>query len=193
MHQLSSSKKVIHILLLACLLGAVLLASFFAAQAVEQSTVAQGLVASFGYLGVLFIAIIAGLNAIIPIPAATFVPIFIAGGLVMPFIIAMLALGTIIADLVGYYLGRYGSTYVTMHYPRTYAKIKQLHETHSVWLPWFVLIYASFVPFPNEAYLIPFGILGIPLRIWILPVIIGAIIYQTLSAYGVENIFRFFF
>lgn len=193
MSQLFNARKIFHFCIIACILTGVLIGSFFIAQAIEQNIVAQEIVASFGYFGALFIAIIAGLNALIPIPAATFVPIFLAGGLLMPAIIAMLVLGTVIADLVSYYLGRYGSTFVTAHYPRTYEKIKRLHETHSAWLPWFVLLYASLVPFPNEAYLIPFGILGVPLRLWILPVIAGATIYQVFAAYGIDNMFRFFF
>lgn len=172
---------------------AIIIGSFFAAEAVEKSTVAQELVATFGYLGVLVIAVVAGLNALVPVPAATFVPIFLAGGLSMYLIIATLVAGTIIADLIGFYVGRFGSTFVTEHYPRTYERIKSLHENNSRWLPLFVFGYAAFIPFPNEAYLIPFGILGIPLRRFIVPVMLGATVYQTLASYGVENVFRYFF
>ncbi len=186
-------RKLIHALLFLCIFITLTIASFYAARAIEQSDVARELVATFGYLGVLIVAIIAGLNALIPIPAATFVPIFIAGGLSMPIIIATLVAGTVMADLVSFYLGRFSSDYVTKNYPSTYAHIVHMYENHSRWLPVFVFAYAAFVPFPTEAYLLPFGILGIPVRRFIVPVILGNIVYQTLAVYGVQNVFLYFF
>lgn len=185
-----NAKKVFHMALVGLVLVVVLVGALFAAEAVEQNDLAQELVQRFGYSGVALLAVIAGLNALVPIPAATFVPVFLAGGLILPLIAAALTIGTIIADLIGFYLGRFGSRFVTIHYPQTYERFKNLHEHNSRWLPVFVLLYATFVPFPNEAYLIPFGILGVPLKRFILPMMLGAAIHQTALAYGVGNIFQ---
>jgi membrane protein DedA with SNARE-associated domain len=175
------------------LLGGAFVLTLILARLVEQSEIAHQLVQSFGYAGVLIIAIIAGLNALVPIPAATFVPVFLAGDLTMPLIIATLAAGTVIADIASYFLGRFGRDTVSERYPRTCARFRDLHEKHTRWLPYAVFAFAAFVPFPNEAFLVPFGVLGVSLWRFIVPVILGAIVYQTLAAYGVENIFRYFF
>lgn len=157
-----------------------------------DSTEAQALVQQYGYLGVLVIAIIGGLNFVVPIPAPTFTPIFLAGGLSLPWIIMWLVIGTTIADLIGFFFGKLGKLYVTKQYPKTYARLASLRENKVRYIPWFVLGYAAFIPFPNEAFLIPLGILGIRLRTFILPLIVGTTIHQGLLAIGVSNIFTYF-
>ncbi len=192
MSAIFNARKIMHFALIAGVLVGALILSFHIAGLVENNDTAQSLVARFGYIGVVIIAVFGGLNALIPVPPATFVPIFLAGGLTLPLIITALAIGTIIADLIGFYLGRFGSTFVTTHYPRTYERFRALHETDSKWLPMFVFLYASLIPFPNEAYLIPFGILGVPLRRFIIPMMIGAFVHQTIAALGVETLLSFF-
>ena len=168
-------------------IGVLQLASY-----VLDNAEAQALIQKYGYLGVLIIAIIGGLNFLVPIPAPTFTPIFLAGGLSLPWIIVWLVIGTTIAELLGFGFGKLGKLYVTDQYPKTYARLESLRQNHIHWIPWFVLGYASFVPFPNEAFLIPLGILGIRLRTFILPLIVGSAVYHTLVALGVSNIFSLF-
>lgn len=168
------------------------IAVLYAATYILDSSAAQALVQQYGYLGVVVIAFIGGLNFIIPIPAPTFTPIFIAGGLSLPWIIFWLVVGTAIADLLAFYFGRAGRLYVTDAYPKTYEKLRELRTKNIRYIPWFVLGYASFVPFPNEAFLIPLGLLGVRLRTFILPLLVGSAIHQTLIALGVSNIFTIF-
>lgn len=193
MRTLFNAKKLLHFTLVVSVFAAAFIATLHAASWVEGSATARSVIEGSSYFGVLIVAIISGLNPFIPVPAATFVPVFIAGGLSMYLIVATLVAGTLIADLVGFYLGRFGSSFVTKHYPATYEHIKNLHEHHTKWLPFFVFFYAAFVPFPNEAYLIPLGIIGVHLRRFIVPIILGTIVHQTLAAYGAENVFRYFF
>lgn len=193
MRKFFNIRKTIHASILISIFALALITSLYMARAVEQSNIAQELVAEVSYLGVLIVAIIAGLNALVPIPAVTFVPIFLAGGLSLPIVIATLVAGTLMADLAGFYFGRLSSRFVVEHYPGTYERIKFLHEKHDRWLPFFVFFYAGFVPFPNEAYLIPFGILGIPLLRFIIPITLGTIAHQAMAAYGMQNIFQYFF
>ncbi len=65
----------------------------------------QAQVASLGYLGVIVIAMVAGLNVILPIPAVAFTPIFTAAGLNLVGIIFALTVGTLLADFIGYVFG----------------------------------------------------------------------------------------
>ncbi|MCA9361478.1 hypothetical protein KC845_02890 [Candidatus Kaiserbacteria bacterium] len=187
------NKKIGHLILLASLLLIIVTASFLAASAIENNDTAKELIGDFGYLGVFVIALIAGLNAIIPVPVATFTPIFLAGGLSIYLIIIFLVAGTLLADLVGFFIGKWGHSFVTNHYPGTFEKIANLHQKHSYLIPYFVFFYASFVPFPNEAYLIPLGLLNVPLRSFIIPIILGTFVYITISVFGFDAIFNYFF
>lgn len=188
----TTQKRTLSILGLALLIGAAFIAVLYAATHILDSSEAQALVQQYGYLGVVVIAFIGGLNLFVPIPAPTFTPIFLAGGLSLPWIVFWLVIGTTIADLVAFFFGRVGRLYITDRYPKTYAQLRRLRENHVHYIPWFVLGYASFVPFPNEAFLVPLGILGIRLRTFVIPLIVGSAVYHTLVALGVSNIFTLF-
>lgn len=164
-------------------------AAFYLAGYVEQHDTAKEIVNQFGYVGVIVVALVAGLNAVVPVPAATFVPVFLAAGLTMPLIIVSLVIGTTIADLIGYQLGRWGKRLVSKQYPRTHDRIQALQERHRKLLIPFVFCYSAFVPFPNEAIMIPLALSGVHLRIFIIPLVLGTVINQSLLAYGVNNIF----
>jgi membrane protein YqaA with SNARE-associated domain len=167
--------------------------SFFLAAYVRDSSVAQALVSQFGYIGVLMLAVVAGLNAFIPIPAATFTAVFTAAGLQLPIIVLMLVLGTLIADFTGYIFGRWGRELVTKKYPKTYRMITTITVTHRRWLPLFITGYAAFIPLPNETIVIPLAISGIRFETMLIPLLIGNAINQTALAYGIHNIFSWLF
>ena len=188
-----SYKKIARITLLGILITAVWVSSLFLANFVARNEIAQELVGNFGYIGVTIIAIVSGLNILVPVPAAAFVPIFTAAGLWLPFIIAALVIGTTIADLVGYYFGRWSKSFIESHYPRTYTRIKVLDERHHNWILPTVFLYAALLPFPNEAIIIPLALLGFRFRTFLWPLVAGTIINQTALAYGATNIFELLF
>ncbi len=158
---------------------------------VINDTSSQALIQEFGYLGVFIISFIAGLNFIIPIPAATFVPVFTAGGLSLPVIISLLTLGTLCAGLLAYAFGHLSHNLANTHYPNLQAKLLLSYEKHQRLLPYFVFFAASFIPLPDEIYLAPLGVIGVPIRNFLLPLIVGTFLYQTLSAFGISNIFTY--
>ena len=164
----------------------------FADQLSEFSTV-RSFLSSYGYLAVLLIALVAGLNAVVPVPAATFVPVFTEAGLEFPFIILMLVIGTTIADMIGYALGRVSRDYVEEKYPRTYLRLRAIHDRNQRWMLPAIAFYAAFVPLPNELILIPLALMGFRLRTILVPLIIGTTINQTLLAYGFGSVFNFLF
>ena len=184
---------VLQVALILILTAVILLAIIEATSFVHTDSGVQSLIAQYGYVGILVMAIIAGMNIFVPIPAATFTPIFAAAGLWMPLIVLMLIIGTTIADIAGYTIGRLGKEFTSEHYPRTYARIFSLNErNHALLLP-FIFIYSAFVPFPNEAFLIPLALVGVRLRTFILPLILGTTVNQILFAYGIQNIFEALF
>lgn len=179
------------------LVGALVVAAFtialYSTQLLTQSEAAREFIASFGYLGVGFLAIVAGLNAVVPVPAATLTPLFIAAGLSVLGIIVALTLGTLIADLTGYLLGWAGRDIVREKYPRTYHFFTTLQEERRHFVPPTAFLYASFVPFPNEALVIPLALSGVPVRTLLLPLLLGNIVHQSLLVYGVTNVVTFLF
>tara|TARA_B100000745_G_scaffold298673_1_gene247841 strand:+ start:1587 stop:2156 length:570 start_codon:yes stop_codon:yes gene_type:complete len=186
-------KKILYLALSGLFITGLIVSALLLADYITQSERAQQTVVSMGYIGVLAVAVVGGLNSIAPVPPAVFVPIFTASGLLMPIIIAMLILGTTIADLIGYFLGKLSKEFIVEHYPKTYQYISKLNVENKALLFIFVLLYASAVPFPNEAFLIPLGILGVPLYRFLLPMILGTTLYHTATAYGAESIFQFLF
>lgn len=157
----------------------------YIAQYLSGSAQVQETVGAFGYLGVLIIAVIAGLNAIVPLPAATFTPIFLSAGLTIPLIIITLTLGTVIADFTGFFLGRLSRDLIQEKHPKIFAFITEFRDTHSKWVVVVVAGYAAFAPLPNEVILIPLGLTGIRFTSLILPLLIGNAVNQLLLVYGV--------
>lgn len=186
-------KKVFNLILFLGLISAALFGSFLLADYIANDHTSRELIQDYGYFGILLVSFVAGLNFIVPIPAATFVPVFTAGGISLPEIILFLVLGTMAANLLSYYLGRYGGTITNSHYPTIQKKLLSLYRGKSKWLPYFVFGFAAFIPLPDEVYLIPLGIIGVKLKQFIIPLVLGTATYQTLATLGVDNLFRFFF
>lgn len=167
--------------------------ALFAASYLEEHPDLQSVVANFGYPGIILIATIAGLNVIVPVPAASFVPVFTTAGLYLPFIILSLTIGTVLADFIGYRFGRWSSTFVHATYPKIVARLKSIHDNHRFWLLPAVFFYAAFIPFPNEALVLPLAILGIQFRVMFIPLLLGNLVNQTIYAIGIQNVFLWWF
>ena len=168
-------------------------AALYLANYIANNDTARNLVGQFGYLGIFVVSIVAGLNVFVPIPAATFVPVFTAAGLWIPLIIIVLALGTTIADMIGYFIGRLSKEFAEENYPRTYSRLLFLSEEHHNLILPLLFLYAAFVPFPNEAIIIPLALIGFKFRKFLIPLILGNLINQTALAYGAVNIFALIF
>jgi len=172
-------------------LTALLLAVYASTQLSEQ-TALIALVESWGYPAVVVLGFISGINAIIPIPAATLTPVFSAAGLLLPGIILSLVAGTMIADLCGYLFGASTKNIISEKYPRLVNFLQHIVANHRRWLIPFVIVYAAFIPFPNEAILIPLAFSGITFRYLLIPLIIGNTLHQLVLVYGVIGLTRLF-
>jgi membrane protein YqaA with SNARE-associated domain len=189
---MTKRKKIINSVLFIGAIVAVLIASFFLTQYVSTDEASKKLIQEFGYLAVLAISFIAGLNLFLPVPAAAFVSVFTAGGMSLPAIIILLIIGTMAANLLSFAIGHYGRGVTKSHYPRIQNWLTDLYIKHRKYLPHFIFGFTALVPLPDEVYLIPLGIIGIRLREIIFPLLLGTVVYQTLAAYGIDNVFRFF-
>ncbi|MBP9717230.1 MAG: hypothetical protein KBD44_00765 [Candidatus Pacebacteria bacterium] len=171
----------------------VVVTALFIAQAISDNPELQATVASWGYLGVVLLGIVAGLNVIVPLPAGSFAPAFVAAGMWMPFIIIALTIGTLIADYIGYAFGRWSRTGISEKYPKLLVRYESLITKHHIWLLPVIFLYAAFVPFPSEAIILPLAVLGINFRQMFLPLLLGNLLYQTLLSYGAQNLFLWWF
>lgn len=185
-------KNITRVLVIVFLCAAIVFSTVETATFVSSNNGAQALVSKFGYIGILVISILAGVNIFVPVPAATFTPIFIAAGLSMPHIILLLIVGTTIADIAGYTVGRLSKDFASERYPKTYNRIFYMRQQHHKLLLPLVFAYAAFIPFPNEAFLIPLALVGVRLRTFIIPLVLGTAINQILLVYGIQNIFSIF-
>ena len=160
---------------------------------VSGNETAQNLVADWGYLGVLIVSFIAGINALVPIPAGTFVPIFTEAGLYLPLIVVALVVGTTLADLLAFSIGYFGKKVAEKKYPERVTNfISWLQKQDEKKIMGTVFLYSSFSPFANELILVPLALMGIRFKTIIVPLLLGTVVYQTLFAYGIDNLFTRF-
>lgn len=187
--KLPEPKKILSGILLVVFIISITLLLWQLAGYISSDEKAQELVASYGYFAVFLVSFISGFNFIVPVPAASFIPVFMAGGLNLTVVIIFLSIGAIFANVAGYYLGRAGNHYAKHKHPEWNKRVSDLVKKHSRLVPWCVLLLATFLPFPDEVYLIPLGIAGATFRQVIPPMIVGTVIYQTVTAIGVNHIF----
>jgi membrane protein YqaA with SNARE-associated domain len=186
-------KQVLSGIVLVTILSAVAFGAFLIAEEVLVNESLQSLLVSFGYVGITVFATIAGLNVIMPIPAATFTPVFTAAGLSLPLIILALTLGTLAADFIGFLFGKVGRETIAAKYPKLLTRLEHLYTKKQHLLLPVVFLYAAFVPIPNEALVIPLALLGVHWQRLIAPLFFGNLINQAIYAYGFNEVFRFLF
>jgi membrane protein YqaA with SNARE-associated domain len=158
---------------------------------VRESDDARMLVSNSGYVGVFIIAFVAGLNVIAPIPAPSFIPLFVEAGFNLEVSIFILAIGTTAADGVAFLLGKLGRKFIDLQ-----KKHPLLHKTEKWsekyrWGPFiFLFLFAAFVPFPNEVLIIPLGFIGYKFRHLALPLLAGNGLFNYLASHGFLNLFE---
>ena len=189
----TNSKKVGGGVLLLVVLCLIITSSLFVADYISDNPAALDFISQFGYIGITILATIAGLNVILPIPPASFVPIFTEAGLWLPGVILSLALGTIIADYIGFAFGYWSRATIIAKYPKPMERFEKLFDTHRTLVPYAIFLYAAFIPLPNEAIILPLAVLGMPFRAMFIPLFLGNLLSQTIFSYGIQNVFLWLF
>lgn len=186
------TNKILHLFILIFVVILLITASFYLTQYVTSDKETQLQIQEFGYIGVLLVGFITGLSMVSPVPAATFTPIFTAGGMNIIIVITLTIIGTTCANFISYYIGRLGHNFTNTHYPKIQKYIMKIYTERKKLLPYLVFGFAAFLPFPDEIYLIPLGIIGVKIREFILPLLLGTIFFQIMTAYGFQNVFQIF-
>lgn len=187
---MTTEQKIVRSGLFFIFIAIIIAGSFALSTHVASDTYAQSLVESYGSLSVFILSFIAGLNLFLPVPAATFVPVFTAGGMSLVSIIVLLIAGTMTANLLAFAIGHYGHALTRSQHSPLQQRVVAFYREHQEYLPYFIFCFTAFIPLPDEVFLIPLALIGVKLRAVIVPLFLGTIVYQTLAALGFDNIFR---
>lgn len=137
-------------------------------------------VLSYGYAGLFVAAFIGGLNLVIPISHLVFIVPLLNVGLDPWLIIIIGALGTALADSVGYIIGRTGD----LAFPKALRKFRDWGEefisNKPKRAPFILLAWAAFVPLPNEFLVIPAGVLRFGFAKTLLITFLGNLIFNII-------------
>lgn len=169
----------------------IIAATFYLAHFAKGSGAMREVVAFYGYWGIAVISFISGFNLTIPVPAATFMPLFLELGLNFWFSIFIIVAGVTAADFIGYFLGKFGRHLaVYSANGKIVSRLEHIRERYR-WGPIVALFFfASLTPLPNEILLIPLGFLGYRFS-RLLPVVIsGNFLFNVIYSASVVEIFR---
>lgn len=183
-------KRIFHLFLFVSLVILIVSFSILLTQYVANNENAQLLIQEFGHIGIIIISFLIGVSGISPVPAGTFTPIFTASGIHIITVITLAVVGTMLANLASYYIGRLGHKFTNANYPKIQEKVVALYSEKKKLIPYFVFMFSGFVPFPDEIYLIPFGVMGVKIKEFIIPLILGTTLFQTATALGFNSIFQ---
>ena len=155
----------------------------------KENVFIQDAVLHYGYGGIFFLSIVSGFNIVAPVPLVAFFPLFVASGLNQWITVLVVVVGTTIADVVSYVVGKVGRRLVSSRMEQTIARLEKLKNRVHYLPPLILFLFASFVPFPNEILIIPMAFLGYRLRHLLLPVLLGNAVFNTLAMIGTLNFF----
>lgn len=172
-------------------LVAVLGLAFWATLFVQENIFVQDFIARYGYVSIFVVSLVSGLDLIVPVPAISFLPLFLSAGLNLWLTLFILVLGITVADTISYVIGVFGRNIViSARNKRMIARLDRLRGRY-YWGPLVVLFfYSIFVPLPNELLVIPLGFMGYHLRHIFPIVLLGNSIFNTLAAFGVISLFN---
>jgi membrane protein YqaA with SNARE-associated domain len=163
--------------------------AFMLRDLVTESEPIKSFVAGYGYIGILVISIISGLNIIVPVPAIAFLPVFAATGLSLIVTVLVIGIGMTIGDSISFLIGKIGRNLISS------AKNKKIIVRLEKWqqknrlIPFAVLfLYASFIPLPNEILVIPLSFIGYKFRQLFPWLLTGNILFNSLVAFGIMSV-----
>lgn len=170
---------------------AVFALAFWLTRFVQHNSVLQDLVFSYGYLGIFAVSVFSGLDFIVPIPAISFVPLFLESGFSFWPTIFIMVLGVTVADTVAYIIGVVLRRVTSESYDSKIVRRLDRLRSRFYWGPVVALFFfALIVPFPNELILLPLGFMGYHLR-HLLPVLfLGNGLFTIGAAFGIVSVFH---
>lgn len=162
--------------------------AFWFSYITRDSKLVKQAVEHYGYIGIFIIAVISGFNLAVPIPAISFLPLFLEAGLDIWVVTFIIAVGVTIADMIAFFLGRAGRHIIGEH--KIVARLERLQKRNPH-LPILILfLFASFAPVPNEVLGVPMGFMGYNKWLVLIAVFLGNVIFNSLFGLGVTNLYE---
>lgn len=118
----------------------------------------QELLINYGYVGFFIVSFISGFNLIFPLFHIIFIPLLLNAGLNTLVLIMVAALGTTMADGLSYWLGWAGNSAFSDITKRFRFYVERAYKRSPLGAPVILLLWAAFMPLPNELLIIPLGI-----------------------------------
>jgi len=157
----------------------------------ESNDLIKEIVSSYGYFGIFIISLFGGFNFFVPIPVASFIPLFLESGLSFAVTILIISLGLTMADIITYFIGNLGREAFLENNKKMFLFFEKTKNSFR-YAPYVILfIYISLAPLPNEIFVIPLAFFGYKLRFIIPITFLGNIIFNSLFGQGFVKIFEF--
>ena len=161
---------------------------FFATQIGTNESMRNALIA-LGYPGFFLISFVSGFNVVVPLPAASLIPLFVEVGLNFWILVILATIGMALGDTVGYLAGFWGrSASKERDLPVFFQKLERKLSNYRFGTTLFVFLYGTFVPLPNEVIVIPLAYSGVAYHRIIIPLAIGNIFFNTAVGLGVTSL-----
>ena len=145
-----------------------------------------GQLQAMGYPGLFIVAAISGFNVLVPLPVAGFTPALTSAGYDPWMVILVFSLGMSVGDFAGYLLGLWGRHASGVKVPKFVHTLQQWSEEKPALFMVSIFLYASFVPMPNEVFVIPLAFARVAWHRLLIPIAFGHIVLNTLIHFGFD-------
>jgi membrane protein YqaA with SNARE-associated domain len=157
----------------------IFLFNYTPAEIVELVGVENGFIIAF------IAALLGGISTFSSVPYTIIIITLGAGGLSPIGLGLVAALGLFFGDTTSYFLGYSGNGVVPS---RLQEKLQRFHtwlvqERFTALLPVFIFLYGALFPFSNDVVAISFGLARYPYWKVMIPLTLGAVVFNTLMAY----------
>jgi len=145
-----------------------------------------GQLQAMGYPGLFIVAAISGFNVLVPLPVAGFTPALTSAGYDPWMVILVFSLGMSVGDFAGYLLGLWGRHASGVKVPKFVHTLQQWSEEKPVLFMVSIFLYASFVPMPNEVFVIPLAFARVAWHRLLIPIAFGHVVLNTMIHLGFD-------
>lgn len=140
----------------------------------------QAFVSDWGYLGLFIVNFISAASIILPVPS--FFLVFLFGGILNPWLVALVSsAGNALGELTGYAVGFGSEKVIERRYKKLLARTKLWIERHGIF-PIIVLFGAT--PLPDDVVGILAGVIKYNWKKFLLASFIGKLILNLVLAWG---------
>ncbi len=162
-------------------LGAVVLIVWWTA----RNPLAASLFERGGWPALFLMSVASGFNLLVPVPVISFLPAILDAGFGLVPAVLVIASGMAVGDMIGYAIGFFGRSLAPPTMSRFTLQVEGMIKT-SPWLSFGLLvIWAAFVPLPNEILVLPMAYFGYSMWRIVSAVVVGNVVFNSLSAYAV--------